>query len=82
MESTHIDLTQEIRNLLNKHSGGLKFMELIPELVRFCVEKKIDIPNPDDILLMISSMDGINCVRYHWDMGGGNLRVKYFICTV
>jgi len=64
-----------IRNIVNEHSGGVKFTELIVEIVS---KKYLDIKNPDEIEKVIREMEDVKILDYTWKSID---RAKMFVYT-
>ena len=64
-----------IRNIVNEHSGGVKFTELIVEIVS---KKYLDIKNPDEIEKVIREMEDVKILDYTWKSMD---RAKMFVYT-
>ena len=77
-----VALKHEIRELINENSGGIKFTELITELVSRSMEQHGGFDfDPDDIEKAIEDMDGIEILRYSWHFSTKMSREKMFIYT-
>lgn len=71
-------LAEVIKKLLtDKHSGGAKLMELIPELYTIIEDKSII--TPENIMESIENCPDLKVLTYHWPMSKDTLREKQFI---
>ena len=72
MKSEILDLVAKI---VDNNSGGMKFMELLPEVLKEMRERL----SPDELLEAIQKDSRFNVFEYHWKLDEETLRVKYFI---
>ena len=72
------EIIDAVRQIVRDHSGGIKMMELIPELFDRFEGVRIE---PDHLENLIRDVDDLNILEYGWDMGEGVSRHKMFIYT-
>jgi hypothetical protein len=68
-------LRKDIELIVNSHSGGLKLMELIPELITKRKNPRINI---ETIMGVIHSSETLRVLEYTWK---ANNRTKIFVYT-
>lgn len=73
LANTNIELKREIMSIVDAHSGGLKMMELIPELViKFPITAGL-------VESAISEMENYHILEYEWELEEGAYRAKQFV---
>lgn len=68
-----------ILQCLHDNSGGIKFMDLLVQVLSWCHENDQPTLFPEELLKTIKEM-GLGILEYGWDMGG-IVRMKQFIYT-
>jgi hypothetical protein len=82
-----LNLKEFILKRVDDHSGGIKFMELLPDLLTKEFSEEIVITdqigrkslNVDLIFEMIKQIPGISVLEYGMDLGDNTFREKFFI---
>lgn len=75
-------LIDSIKRILHNHSGGIKFTELVAEIL---CEYKGEMPcqGPEELEDIIHHMEdeGVSTLHYTWHMNKDNARAKLFVYT-
>jgi len=69
---------KEIRQIIDAHSGGMKFLELMVDF--YCRTRRFEVP-PSEIEDICRTLDGVKVLEYSCDIGDGMRRAKMFIYT-
>lgn len=70
-------MNNDIKRIVHEHSGGMKFTELVSEMISL-KQGRID---PDVLLGTVEAMDDVEVLRYSWHMTGEMSREKIFVYT-
>jgi hypothetical protein len=65
---------------VDKHSGGMKFTELIPELVKYSIKVLgIETPTPEKMLKLCKKHLNLKVLEYSMNLSASCTRAKWFI---
>lgn len=70
--------TEQIERVVDDHSGGIKFTELLTHLQVSEEKERID---PEQVLEVISHSRRLMALTYYWRMGADIFREKHFVYT-
>lgn len=74
-----MNLNDKILEIVNQHSGGIKFTELIVHLTKWVYESKLKLSlDPEYIISVIKATSGLEILHYTWKQCN---REKLFIYT-
>ncbi len=81
-----MNLQTKIRQIVHAHSGGVKLIELMTELIAENYKHNEQVVSDDDIMLCVEADPTLNAYGYVWNMGGsyaeGVHREKTFVHQV
>jgi|APFre7841882654_1041346.scaffolds.fasta_scaffold178741_1 hypothetical protein len=85
-ETEDIKLQKRILQIVDEHSGGMKFTELLVEVLHQLLSennklktKKKPVPTPELLLYLCKRHSQLKVLEYSWIMGKNLTRAKWFV---
>jgi hypothetical protein len=77
--SVYDKMKEQIREVVQENAGGVKFTQLVAEMVVVRVTEGMQPPSPHLLEELIGEMPDIGILKYASDLGGGMEREKMFV---